>query len=339
MRKRYITIITLLTAAVFFISKSWGQDPVFSQYYISPMHINPAFAGNTGGINFTLNSRLQWPGLPGAYSTFAASYDQFFPDQNSGIGLRLITDSAGDGAMTSTKVGGVYSYNLKISEGKFIRGGLELGFVQTALNWNRFIFLDAIEASGGIRTPGGGFLPSSEQVPGELSKTYLDISSGAIYYNKSFYFGLAVAHLNTPNNSFLRNVGNNYVGLPLLFSLQTGVEISLDNNNKSKSNSFISPNLLVLRQAGFHQINGGAYIQIDKIFGGLWYRHTIENGDAVIFNFGVRQGNLKIGYSFDFTVSELGISTGGSHELGMVINIFDEASKKTDHRDCLRLFR
>ena len=317
----------------------FAQDPVFSQYYISPIHVNPGFAGVSGeGANIGVNYRMQWPGLPRAYNTFAISYDQYFESTKSAIGLRLITDSAGDGAVSSNKLAGTYAYRLKVGRKGFINGGIEFGFGQQSLNWDRFVFYDAIERSGGLTSPGGSYLPSIESQPPELTRVYLDISSGVLYYNESFFVGVGVAHINTPENKFLRNETNNYVGMPVRLSVQTGFQINLNKYNKAENPSFISPNLLVINQGPFTQVNVGAYMQLNQFITGMWYRHTPANGDALIFSFGVKYQNLRLAYSFDLTLSDLGLSPLGSHELGMVYN-FQHKSKSSKLNDCLMLFR
>lgn len=316
-----------------------SQDPIFSQYYIAPIHVNPAFVGVSGnGANIGLNYRMQWPGVPRAYSTFALNYDQYFETTKIGVGLRLISDSAGDGAISSNKIAGSYSYRLRIGVKGFLSGGVEMGFGQQSINWDKFIFYDAIERSSGLLSPGGGFLPSLETQPPELSRLYLDISTGVLYYNEKVFLGLGLAHINTPENKFLQNETNNYVGLPVRLSFQTGIQFNLRRYNKINNPSFISPNLLIIKQGPFMQINGGAFMQLQRFISGLWYRHTPSNGDAFIFSFGVRYENIRFSYSFDLTISDLGISPLGAHELGMIYN-FGHKNTSYDINDCLLLFR
>ena len=48
---------------------------------------------------------------------------------------------------------------------------------------------------------------------------------------------------------------------------------------------------------------------------GVWFRNGVENADAFIFQVGVQQDYFKVGYSYDVTLSQLGNSTQGSHEI------------------------
>jgi hypothetical protein len=53
---------------------------------------------------------------------------------------------------------------------------------------------------------------------------------------------------------------------------------------------------------------------------GLGYRNVINNSDAVIGYLGVKKGKFRIGYSYDYTISQLANKTGGTHELSFTFN-------------------
>jgi Type IX secretion system membrane protein PorP/SprF len=77
-------------------SVAYGQDPVFSQWYASPLQTNPAFAGTNQAPFIALNYRMQYPSFNNgaAYSTFAASYDQALNRSNSSIGISVMLGKA-----------------------------------------------------------------------------------------------------------------------------------------------------------------------------------------------------------------------------------------------------
>jgi len=84
-----------------------AQDPIFSQFYANPLYLNPALAGSALTPRLTLNYRNQWPSLDANFVTYGASYDQYLPSINSGIGISFITDRAGGGALTSGGISAV----------------------------------------------------------------------------------------------------------------------------------------------------------------------------------------------------------------------------------------
>jgi len=80
-----------------------AQDPVFSQFYLSPLQLNPGLSGLTEDPRFSANYRNQYPGFNNAYRTYALSYDQFFPSIKGGLGFWLLSD---DGCARSHGPGG-----------------------------------------------------------------------------------------------------------------------------------------------------------------------------------------------------------------------------------------
>jgi len=316
----------------------WSQDPIFSQFYSSPTQLNPAFAGNSNNPILYLQYRNQWPSINNAYTTYSATYDQFLPSKNSGFGFGLLTDNAGDGTLVNTKLSAIYSYRLKINRDLTLKMGLEGAFVQNRLDWDKLVFADQIDPSSGPIFSGGTIVQSSETRPADLTNSFLDVSTGFLLYNPLFYAGLSIEHLNNPGKSFF-DTEQGFVGVPTRFSLHTGAQISLDKGNKVDEGSFITPNLLLVNQGDFNQLNVGFYTKIRVLLGGVWFRHTIGNADAVIFSLGTNVNQMKIQYSFDYTVSELSINTGGAHEISFryILNGLGEQESKMN--DCLSIFR
>lgn len=319
-----------------------GQDPVFSQFYNAPLQLNAAFAGNTYTPMIVLNYRNQWPGLGNIYTTYAASYDQYFEKVHGGLGVSLLTDNAGDGTLKTTGLTGYYSYRIKIKGDLYVKGGLEAGWTNTALNWSKLQFGDALEALLDGTTPGGTHVNSVETPAGKLSLNQIRVGAGFLLYNPNYYFGVAFKNINSPDLSFLSNSFTNsdqLIEVPVRTSLHAGGQVVLKPGNKNRIGTFLSPNIMWQRQKGFNQINLGAYLSVNSVHGGLWYRHTIHNSDALIASFGVRMDYLRLTYSFDLTMSKLGLNQGGSHEIGIGLNFDYLYPKKQNYNDCFQIFR
>lgn len=331
-------LIVLALSPILITTSLLAQDPVYSQFYNAPLELNPAFAGNSYTPTIALNYRNQWPGVSNTYQTYSASYDQYLNRYNSGIGFNILSDNAGNGAIKTTKISGLYSYKLKVNDELNLKIGLEAAAIQTRLDWASFSFPDQIDPEFGAVSPGGIPFPTSELQPDDTSSSFLDISTGLLLYNPLFYAGMTFNHITNPDNSFLES-GNNVVGLPFRFSMHGGMQINLDRGNKKDEGAFITPNVLYVKQADFSQLILGAYGSVRSFFVGGWYRHAFSNPDAVIATVGMRAGIFKIGYSYDFTVSDLSINTGGSHELGILINFESITSPPSELNDCLKLFR
>lgn len=329
----YIGLLVLL-----FSSSLNGQDPVYSQFYNSPILINPAFAGNTRGALVSINYRNQWPSIDNAYETFSLAYDQRW-NRSSGVGLYVTTDAAGNGALKTTKLGGIYSYRIRIQDEVFIKGAIDVAYGQSRIDQTKLVFLDNLDPQFGLMAPGGISFPTQEVLTASPSRSYLDVSSGVLLYTPTFYGGISFKHLNSPNIDFIDDFTGETGILPIRWSVNGGAQFNLGGRNNDEKGTFISPNLLFVKQQEFWQLNVGAYVNVLQMFGGVWYRQTGSNGDAVITSFGVKTGIFKISYSFDYTVSGLTIGSGGSHEVGIVLNFDKLLPKESKYNDCLMLFR
>lgn len=333
-----ILIFSILMACQ--LSKLSGQDAIYSQFYAAPLQLNPAMAGNNYAPRLSFNYRDQfnaWTDQGSAYETYTAAFDMFVEPLNSGFGIMVFADDAGNGILKTNRISGIYSYRLQLNRNLYTKFGAEGSFVQSRLDWNRLLFPDQIDP---ITGPGGsGFppLPTSEEQPENTSIRYFDFSAGMLVYNEIFYGGVTLKHLNTPNESFLNLNDNLNNGLPLRFSGHAGAQLNFPSNRRRSETAFLSPNLMYVRQGSFQQLNAGAYAAFGPVFGGLWYRTTFTNADAAIILFGVRKDMFKIGYSYDYTVSGLSGMTGGSHELSFSINFIQDT--RPDLNDCLQMFR
>ena len=315
-----------------------AQDPIYSQFYSAPLQLNPGFTGITNAPNIAMNYRNQWPSLSNAYSTYSVSYDQFFRDFNSGLGLFILADDAGNGILKTTRVSGFYSYRVKINRDWQIKWGIELGVVQARLDWDKLIFLDQIDDKLGPISPGGTPFPTGETTPESFKSSYIDIGTGGLLYNKRFYFGFSAKHLNTPSQSFLDVNNNLFGGVPLRWSVHAGSEFSIRLGNNRFWRPFISPGMMFVSQGASRQLNVGTFLGFGEFYGGVWYRHANTNPDAVIGAVGFRKNQIRVTYSYDATISRLSINSGGAHEVGVIINLSD-GRKESIYNDCFSIFR
>ena len=312
-----------------------AQDPVFTQFYLSPLQLNPALTGTVDAPVFHLNYRNQWPQMSKAYVTYAASYNQFFSKFNSGLGVSILSDVAGNGIYNSNQFGLSYAYEVRMSDDLYFRTGLEANYVNKRLNWDKLIFFDQLDIETGPINSSGGLNQTAENRPSE-SINYFDFGFGVLMHSRYFYGGVSMKHINAPRDGFFRN--NNSPELPLRLTVHAGTEIPLNVNNKYKSSSFLSPAVMFTKQRQFYQLNLGSNIQYESLLGGLWFRHTFGNSDAIIVLAGYEMKFFKIVYSYDLTVSKLGTNTGGAHEISLIFN-FENKKKYQYYNNCLKLFR
>lgn len=301
--KKIIGILSVLIV----IGSAQAQDPAFTQFYSNPLYLNPAFAGSFGCPRFALNYRNQWPQLSGNYITYSASYDQYFKNISGGFGVLATHDQQGQGTITTSMLGLVYSYHLTLGRKWKMLFGARAAWYQKSLDWSKLTFGDMID-------PRRGFIYATGDVPRGGSRGFFDASAGIVVFNKNFFAGFAAHHLNTPNESMI--IGNS--PLPMRFTGHMGAEIPLGAKSKYSNSTSIMPNVIYEYQNGFQELNIGTYIKYGSFTVGAWYR----NRDAFILTIGINTGKFKIGYSYDVTVSKLnnGVS-GGSHEISMGLNL------------------
>ena len=318
-----------------------AQDPVFSQFYASPLQLNPAFAGSAMAPFIALNYRMQYPGFNNgaAYSTFAASFDQHLKGLNSGIGLSLMTDDAGQGILKKTYASGHYSYKVDINKKISARMGIEAGFIQSNLDWDKLVFPDQLDPITGSQNPDGSIRPSAEMRPAKTNNTLFDISTGFLVYGAGFHGGIVAKHLATPNEGFLNANQNLKIGLPVRLTAHGGYEFILKKATRYSPANFIAPTVMFVKQGDFGQMMVGTYAGLGPIIVGAWYRHAKSNPESAILMMGFKQDYFKVGYSFDYTIGSLAGRTAGSHEISLTINLDPRAGKRVDINDCFQIFR
>ncbi len=337
--KRFLISFSCLGILIL-TNKVSAQDPIFSQYYAQSLHMNPGFAGLSFAPRFEMIYRNQWPLIDqsfAGYVSYGLSYDQYFKKINSGFGIQLFADDAGGGLLKTIKFAGLYGYQARINRTNYIRGAIELGFVQTNYDWDRFIFGDQLDPILGPISPGGTPYPTEEFRPDKTKVSYLDIGTGLLYYNQYFNLGFSAKHINTPQNDIIKVNSSSYNGIPVRWLVHGGMQIDLARSNRTVS--ILSPAFLLVRQSSFFQFNLGAQYQFSTVFAGLWYRQARNNSDALIGVLGFKKGAWKMGYSFDYTLSQLGIAQGGSHELSLGIFLGEIRKEKPNINDCFEAFR
>lgn len=305
--------IAIIVVSLLVGTTALSQDPTFTQFYANPLYLNPAFAGSHGCPRFAANYRNEWPSLSANYVTYSASYDQYFKSINGGFGVLMTHDQQGKGTINTTMLGLVYSYHLQVNRKFSMLFGARAAWYQKFLDWDKLTFGDMID-------PRRGFIYNTGDVPrGRLNgstgtRGFFDASAGFVGYSKNFFFGGAVHHLNTPDESMI--VGQS--PLPMRFTGHMGAEIKLGKKGQYVNTTSIMPNIIYQYQNGFMELNLGTYVKYSAFTAGFWFRSK----DAFIIALGVNTGTFKLGYSYDVTVSTLnnGVS-GGSHEISLGLNM------------------
>lgn len=289
-----------------------GQDPQFSQFYASPIYLNPALTGSIKCPRLTLNYRNQWPALGSTYITYMASYDQGVKALEGSLGGYIYEDIQGDGAINTFNLSIAYNYTFVIDRFSNVSIALQPSFIQKKLNWD-YIFPDMIHPLYGVIYPTG-----ETNVPTKETRVHFDVSTGVVYSRKEFFGGIAVHHITQPTESF-RN--NDDAILPRKYTVHAGMNIPLSGLGVKKGELVLSPNLLFQQQQDFQQMNWGLYLNRKGIVTGVWFRQNLTfHYDSFIILLGYLQNKYKLAYSYDLTISELKNQTLGAHEVSFSMN-------------------
>ncbi|MEM6524960.1 MAG: type IX secretion system membrane protein PorP/SprF [Bacteroidota bacterium] len=315
---KYLVFLCLCTA---FTSLS-AQDPQFSQFYNAPLYLNPGFTGITPQQRLVVNHRLQWPNLPQTFATYAVSYEMFVGELNSGFGLMATTDQMGSGGWRTTNIGFLYSYKVRLNQDWVFSPGIYFGYGWQGIDQSKLLLGDELANNQNGSNDGTVFRIDNEQ--------YFDFGSGAILYNRNVWIGLSAYHINTPNTSLIGGESR----LPIRYNLHGGMRIPLYSGPRTISRvSYLTPSFVYRRQGDtFSQFDVGLQYHIDPIGIGVWYRgvpiprpfqllDTEEDRvkqDALIFILSLQFNGFQVGYSYDFTISDLETRVGGAHEISLI---------------------
>lgn len=303
-RIKYIFILTFL-----FVVEIYSQDPTFSQFYANPLYLAPSFAGATEEYRFSMNYRNQWPAIPGVFHTYSISFDKALLAFNSGIGVLATYDVAGSGDLSTTNIGLIYSYDFQINREWHLRPGVNFKFY--------YLGLDIYKLVWNSQLSGSGVTPSVSPPPFD-NVADVDFTFSTLAYNDRIWGGFTLDHLLVPKTSFYGDDAK----VPLKFNLFGGMQIVKKTRLRTKLKEVLSVALNFQKQAKFYQTDLGLYYYKDPLIFGLWYRGiplvTSQAGDAIIGLVGIKTEQLHIGYSYDFTISNLISSTAGAHEVSLI---------------------
>ena len=278
------------------------QEPHFTQYMSNMSVINPAYATGTPSVlNLGTLYRYQWAGIKGAPKTMTLFAHTPINDKIE-TGISLVSDDIGDGAKKETNVFADFAYILQLDETQKLSFGLKAGFSNISTNFNGFQL-----NSGDVSTD----LAFEENV----NETTPNIGVGAYYFTDNYYVGLSVPNILKSEHSGASNGQINSFGSRKVHGYLTGGYV-FDINENFK-----------LKPAAMAIFVEGSPVSVD-LTANVLYNEKFELGAAyrfgdavsVLMNVNVTP-NLKIGYSYDYTTSNLSQFNSGSHEIVLLYNL------------------
>ena len=292
---RIFTIIGKLSLFVF----SFGfclysqQDPQYSLFMFNRYMINPAYAGSDDALSVTADVRSQWVGIDGHPNTFTVNAHKPIPILRGGLGVSVLGDYIGPFQTLDIKL--AYAFHIPLGDkGTRLQLGLRGGMFNKVLD-------------------GTDWRPPQSNTDPILLNSVVnvwrpDISAG-IYLRgarNKFYLGLGALHLLEPSLGDLTVGGAGDIKIWRSFNVIGGYRFDLSESVK------LTPNAYFRMVGSQFQVDGNLNLEVSPLVLGVSYRLN----DAVIGLVGFRASErLFVAYSYDYTLSGLGVATSGSHEL------------------------
>src|SRR5690554_3682555 len=325
--KRYIISQLFLLLSVTLM----GQDVQYSQFYATPLHINPGFTGSTVEHRLVMNYRNQWPSIPKAFQSYHASYEYNASEINSGFGLVFNREEAGSFGLRTNEVALAYAYHFRINQNLYLQPGLKFGYAFRGIDYDKLVFNDQLESGSSITADEDAF--AREDI------SYPDISTGILLYGENYWAGIAINHLNRPDQTLLGD-GRSVSELPMKYSVQLGYTFDLSGSVRSRfGDKSLQAVLHYKAQGKYDQLDMGGYYNHAPCMFGFWYRGIprikkykkgYHNHDAIIamVGYSIPDRNFNVGYSYDITISRLAAGTGGAHEISVTYEFASQRKKR-----------
>lgn len=291
-------IILFISFALFTIHVMAQQDPHYTQYMYNMNVINPAYATDTRSVlDIGTLYRTQWVGAVGAPKTLTL-FAHIPMNKKVELGLSMISDDIGDGAKKENNFYADFAYVLQIDESHKLSLGLKAGATTIQTNFNGYKF----ESS----TPDLAFENSNFLKP--------NIGIGAYYFTNKYYIGLSAPNLlnskHIESNSGITSYGSENIHA----FLTGGYVFELTNDFK-------------LKPAILSKFVKGSPLNVD-ISANVLYQNQFELGasyrigDAVSALMNVKVSpSIRVGYAYDYTISNFGNYNSGTHELFLLFNL------------------
>jgi type IX secretion system PorP/SprF family membrane protein len=307
MKKTFVLSLLL----VFSLALKAQQAAQFSQYMFNGIYINPAYAGYKEELNLHSFYRNQWVGIQGSPKSMSLAVDAIANDGNVGLAFQLSSDKLGAQSSVSGYVN--YSYRIRLgnSEDERLAFGIGAGVIQNAIDGSQ---LQAIDLN-------------DNRLPVGLQSSILpDARVGAFYSSDKWYAGVSVDYL-LAQYMGNKNVDGAFYPTPKPHIYLTGGGLLPINEVVQLKPSF----LLKDDRGGPTTLDVNAFLLLaDKIWIGGSYRTGVKLYDKSYLQNDLLQRNaivamteffvspqLRLGYAFDYSLTQLSGYTGGSHEISI----------------------
>lgn len=300
------------------------QLPHYTQYVLNNFIINPAVAGIENYTDVKISHRHQWVGIDGAPVTtyltiqgplrksdyeretatgFHASgenprgkaywQDYEKADPHAGIGLTVLNDRTGP--LNRFAAYGTYSYHIGLSAKTSLAAGISAGIQNTSLNSGKLFFDVPVDPA----VAGSGY----------LNRLSPDMNAGLWLYSANYFAGLSAQNIIPSKLKFAADTVKLAGGrqIPHMF-LTAGYRFFVTDDI-----TFLPSTLIKYVTSTPVSFDVNAKFQYQDF---LWVGGSVRYKDSWAAMVGLNISNaINVGYSYDFTTSQLNTVSRGSHEI------------------------
>ncbi|MBC7695413.1 MAG: type IX secretion system membrane protein PorP/SprF [Burkholderiales bacterium] len=308
--KKIFTTLTVALAALTSVSFA-QQDPQFTQFMHSKLIYNPGYAGTSEAICANVLYRQQWVNFPGAPKTGLVSFDMPIGQLPIAIGLNVMTDQIGFSKTLFARL--ALAYNRHIGAG-ILGVGIDGGVLQQQFNGNWITPDGPNQIDNSI--PSYQAAGQTSANPG-LNKLTYDVGFGAFYsIANKMYVGISSTHLAAQDIKASSDVK---YALARHYYIVGGYTFNVGEGGKHG----INPNVKIKSDAASTQLDVNLTYIYNRMF---WIGVSYRMQDAIAPMIGARflkDRSLKVGYSYDLTLSKIKGYSSGTHEimLGYCFNV------------------
>lgn len=294
-------VYSFVFAALFTVKAQAQQTGLYSQYMFNDYITNPAVCGTHNYTPIYASVRRQWVGITDAPLSQYISANGYV-GSNFGIGGAFFNESTGPTRQTGVNISAAYHLVVGQKSAKqqtTLSFGLQGSFSQFILDKTQLTTFEAYDPT--IQDS-----YNYQLIP--------DVGFGVYLHNdRNYYVGLSAYNLVQTRND-IYNLNNQVVNRLVRNYYLTG-GMMFDLNKKWN----LQPSVMFrMIEALPFQFDVNTRIIYDQRF---WFGVSYRHQDAVVGLLGVRIGQLKFGYSYDYTLSDLKNFNSGSHEVALTFMI------------------
>ena len=292
----------------------------YSMFMYNKLQYNPGYAGSRNVLSVNAAYRNQWSGIDGAPKSMSISIDgplgHDYMESFRKVALGLVINRETTGPLDNTTVNGYYAYRLKMENNSMLSLGLQAGVSMYNARYSELTAYDATD----------------EQLQQDVKSAILpNFGFGAFWSSKRYYLGASIPNLlenyfDKNQKSYLngkqaRQIRSYFITGGYTFPIAENIALlpqfigrySADGNYKLPFNADIN-----LTAIFYQRFMIGATYRTDKSIAGLLHIQVAKK--------------FNIGYSYDYSTSDLGQYNQGAHEITLGFDFIRDLNDYADPR-------